>query len=322
MCKKLLYLCSLIVLSMACSENPLHVDVSDIEVEVEVKRYDRHFFQIEAWSIEDLKASYPYFFDSVTPDSIWSERRRDDELVYLSERVDSLFPDLNELNAELTTVMKHYAYYFEDREIPQVFTYIGGLDFQYPVIYIDSAAFIALDIFLGGDAPEYQGMPSYITSRFTADFIVPKFLRKMAESHVEYDESDLTLINSMIYWGKVLYFSEAMYPTMEHHRLFEYEKEQVEWAFKNEANMWEYLIREDLLFDKESRTRNRFLDEAPFSKFYAGIDRESPGRVGRWIGWRIVHSYMKSNPDVSLLELLENTDNQAIFAKSNYKPFF
>jgi hypothetical protein len=82
------------------------------------------------------------------------------------------------------------------------------------------------------------------------------------------------------------------------------------------------LIREDLLFDRMSQTRNRFLDEAPFSKFYAGIDRQSPGRIGRWIGWRIVHSYMDSNPDKTLIELLENSDNQAIFAASQYKPFF
>ncbi|MNL23930.1 hypothetical protein D3C87_1453440 [compost metagenome] len=57
---------------------------------------------------------------------------------------------------------------------------------------------------------------------------------------------------------------------------------------------------------------------APFSKFYLEIDNDSPGRVGAWIGWQMVRSYMKNN-NVTLPELLK-TDNKEIFEKSKYKP--
>jgi hypothetical protein len=33
---------------------------------------------------------------------------------------------------------------------------------------------------------------------------------------------------------------------------------------------------------------------APFSKFYLEIDNDSPGRIGAWIGWQMVRSYMKN----------------------------
>lgn len=322
MIKRILYLLLIAAVGISCDENPLEIDVSHIEAEAQVKRYDRDFFDTTNYTLSELKTEYPYFFDANTADQTWEKRRRDEELVYLSGRVDSLYPELNDFTAELSWVFKHYAHYYPDVQIPTVYTYVGGLDMQYPVLFIDSALFVALDVFLGADAPEYAGVPSYITERFSEEFIVPKVLKEMAQARIDYNESDLTLINSMVYWGKVLYFAEAMYPDIAFNRLFEYSTEQVDWANKNEANMWEYLIREDLLFDRKSQTRNRFLDEAPFSKFYAGIDRQSPGRIGRWIGWRIVHSYMESNPEKTLIDLLENTDNQAIFAASQYKPFF
>ncbi len=62
----------------------------------------------------------------------------------------------------------------------------------------------------------------------------------------------------------------------------------------------------------------RFLDVAPFSKFYLEEDRQSPGRVGEWIGWQIVRSFMKHN-DVSLQALIKSSPED-IFKKSKYKP--
>ena len=63
---------------------------------------------------------------------------------------------------------------------------------------------------------------------------------------------------------------------------------------------------------------NRFINLAPFSKFYLEIDNESPGRVGAWIGWQIVRSFAKNN-DVPIEELLKMNAKE-IFEKSKYKP--
>ena len=60
------------------------------------------------------------------------------------------------------------------------------------------------------------------------------------------------------------------------------------------------------------------MDEAPFSKFYLEIDNESPGRMGVYMGWQIVTSYMKRN-DVSMEELAI-LDADLIFQNSRYKP--
>jgi len=62
----------------------------------------------------------------------------------------------------------------------------------------------------------------------------------------------------------------------------------------------------------------RFIADAPFSKFYLQLDRESPGRLGQYIGWQIVRAYMNNN-DIAFLDMMKK-DAAEIFNKSNYKP--
>ena len=73
-----------------------------------------------------------------------------------------------------------------------------------------------------------------------------------------------------------------------------------------------------MLYSTDSKLDKRFIDIAPFSKFYLDQDNKSPGQIGGWIGWQIVRSYMQNN-DVSLRKLLQ-TDAEIIFKKSKYKP--
>jgi len=83
--------------------------------------------------------------------------------------------------------------------------------------------------------------------------------------------------------------------------------------------IWSYFIEKELLYSTDNSLNKRFIDEAPFSKFYLDIDNESPGSVGAWLGWQIVRSYMKHNKEVGLKDLM-TTENELIFKKSRYKP--
>ena len=65
---------------------------------------------------------------------------------------------------------------------------------------------------------------------------------------------------------------------------------------ENEIFIWKYFIENKLLYDTNRELVNRFINPAPFSKFYLELDRESPGKIGQWIGWNIVKSYVKNNP--------------------------
>ena len=44
-----------------------------------------------------------------------------------------------------------------------------------------------------------------------------------------------------------------------------------------------------------------------------------PGKIGVWLGWQIVRSYCKQNPETPIIELL-NLSSQELFNLSKYKP--
>jgi energy-coupling factor transporter ATP-binding protein EcfA2 len=97
-----------------------------------------------------------------------------------------------------------------------------------------------------------------------------------------------------------------------------YLPEQITWCQENESYIWRYFIEKELLYSTDSKLPNRFTNMAPFSKFYLEIDNESPGRVGQWIGWQIVRSFMQNNK-VSMQEMIK-MDAKELFKKSKYKP--
>ena len=86
----------------------------------------------------------------------------------------------------------------------------------------------------------------------------------------------------------------------------------------SESNIWKYFIENEMIYSSDPDLTKRFLEAAPFSKFYLEVDRDSPGRIGAWFGWEIVRSYLENN-EATLQEMLA-TDNEEIFKSSRYKP--
>ena len=127
-----------------------------------------------------------------------------------------------------------------------------------------------------------------------------------------------TFIGKMIAEGKKLYLLDLYLPEKFDHLKIGYSKEKLNWAIANESQVWRYFIEHDMLYSTDTNLGKRFLQDAPFSKFYLSEDSRSPGRIGQWMGWQIVRSFMEKN-DVSLQTFLE-TSEEKNFEKSNYKP--
>ena len=85
----------------------------------------------------------------------------------------------------------------------------------------------------------------------------------------------------------------------------------------HEKRMWEYLIENKKLFVTDGFILNQFINDAPFTKDFS---QDSPGRAAVWIGYRIIDSYMKNNRNVSLNDLMRETDYQKILNLSKYNP--
>ena len=197
-------------------------------------------------------------------------------------------------------------------------TVVNNVDYQSKTVFTDSLLIISLDTYLGSKNPIYEGIPNYIVKDMEFDYMTSHIVDELGTLVVR-SPKDRAMLGQMVYYGKKLYLKDLLLPNASDDIKISYFKEEIEWVQDNERYMWQYFIENELLFQTQSSLSLRFIDPAPFSKFYLEIDNDTPGKVGQWIGWQIVRSYMDKNPNTSLEELLSMSARD-LFNKSNYKP--
>jgi hypothetical protein len=209
-------------------------------------------------------------------------------------------------------------YYYPQTQTPKVITLISEMDYHSKAIYADSLILVSLELYLGRDHKFYANeFPEYISYNFEPRQMMPDIAYSFAERKIA-PPTENTLLAQMIYEGKLLYMEDVLLPEYTDAEKIGYSPEQIQWCQENESYMWMYFIEGELLYNSDQKMITRFIAPAPFSKFYLEIDNETPGRVGRWLGWQIVRSFMINN-EVSLQQMLA-MDAKQIFEMSRYKP--
>lgn len=104
--------------------------------------------------------------------------------------------------------------------------------------------------------------------------------------------TDENFASEMIRWGKLLAILEIISPEVALHNHLRYSEQDFEWALKAERGVWEYLVDQQLLFKTDQELNMNFLNEGPYS---IGLPQESPDRMGRFLGYRIVKQYIDAN---------------------------
>lgn len=309
-----------LVLCCSCGETGANVPerISRIPVDLEVHRFDRAFDTMAPGGLPRLKARYPYLFPAQFPDSIWLAKKEDSLQIRLRAEVERVFPDFEPFARELELFYKHVQFYFPDRPVPSVITLTTDVDYQNRVVLADTLLLIGLDNYLGPGHPFYGNMDRYIAKSLDADYLLSDVAAAFARSVVPAPR-ERSFVGHMVYYGKILYLKDQLLPLEPDSTKIGYTGEELQWARENEAQIWRYLIERELLYSTDRELGPRFLDPAPFSKFRLELDNESPGRIGRYMGWQIVRSYMEANPDTELRQLME-LPGEALFRESNYKP--
>jgi|LGOV01.1.fsa_nt_gb gliding motility-associated lipoprotein GldB len=303
---------------LSCTDNN-RVDVTSIDINTKLVRFDSLFFSADANSLINLKIEYPLMFPEEYPDSVWLNKISDKHEQEVYQKSVKVFGDFHYQYDEVVDVFKHLKYYFPKFISPEVFTILSDFDYQYPVLYSGKRLFISLDMYLGVDEVEYNQFPNYFTKNMHAERIKVDVADAILRTIVSNDPYDKTLLAQMIYNGKLLYLSQILIPNADESLIIGYSKDESKWCKKNETDIWTYIVKNKYLYNTDPRLTQRFIDVAPFTKFFLDLDRDSPGRVGIWLGRQIVNSYMENN-DISIEELVKNNDAKDIFIKSKYKP--
>ncbi len=223
------------------------------------------------------------------------------------------------LQIELEEALKYYKYYFPQNAIPKVYTYISGLQYEYPIQMADDVMIIGLDLYLGSNFEAYReiGIPEYKISRMNPELIAVDFMKELAHNILPAPVKSPNFLDEIIRFGKIMYFLDASLPNKADHNKIGYPPEKLAWCFANESNLWAFIIDQEILFTSNYQIIRKLVNDGPFT---AGFSNNSPARIGGWIGWQIVRSYMDNNPEITLDELLKNTNANLILSNSKYKP--
>ncbi len=331
----LFFVVLVVVFLFSCKRNPLKIDVSGMNKKVEFVRFEKELFSLPMKdTLQELVAlhnKYPGFFDLYSYKIIRAGGIDDEEFPFVIDQfltdtmilnvknlVEEEFSDFSPIEKEINDAFKHYQYHFPGKEIPVVYTCISG--FNQSVFTAENIVGISLDKYLGRDCDYYQQLstaPSYKIQNMYKEKIASDVAYAWAIT--EFDESAkiTNVLGNMIYQGKLMYFTDALLPEMNDTLKIGYSKPQLDWCKRNEAQMWLNLIENKMLYSNKRMDIVRYINDAPYTN---GFPIESPGRTGIWIGWQIVRKYMKEHPEVTVAQLMKNSDYQQILNDSGYFP--
>ncbi len=241
----------------------------------------------------------------------------DPEIAELNAGVREQFTSMAEIEIELSKSFGFYRHYFPNSVMPKVVTFISGLN--YSVISADSILGIGLDMYLGSGNKLYSmaGFPLYKQRTMQKPYVVSDCMKGWLQS--DYDPSMVKgeLLSQMIYKGKIWYALKDIMPSTNDSLITHYSPQHEAWCKANEFNIWSTLINKNLLYSTDEFEYGKYVNDGPTT---SGLPAEAPPMIGAWIGLQIVNKYMEANPQVSLQQLMEETDSQKLLSRSGYKP--
>ena len=322
----------------ACNEGK-KVDVSHIELDVKIERFDREFDAMRTKPMAQqavyLHKKYGIFYQdfverilnagSIQDTAYFATLRQifaGQAYLDLKHDVDAAYPDnMAQQNEELTDAFRRIKYYYPQKNLPKVYAYLSG--FQAQTSLGNGYMGIGLDLFLG-ESRFYpaltESFPRYISRRFNKANIAPRVVEGIArEEMFPENDNDRSLLAKMVYNGKILYFMDQTLPDVADSVKIGYTDQQLKWCEDNRSNIWAYFLEENLLYETDFQKIQTYLNEAPFTPGLGEKNQSAP-KLGVWTGWQIVREYMNRHPEVTLPQLMAMTDAQKILNDSKYRP--
>lgn len=316
----------------SCNSNKLDIDTSDIEVSLDIRHFETDLFENKLNDFNAFSSRYPYFLTDYTKGIIGfpgTEAEAFQQLMLFKtdvnakkmyELVKAKYGNFDTYEKELTEAYKRFRYYFPNEKIPAIVTYTSNFSFYLNPVGVDYIG-IALDMHMGSDFKYYD---MAINEKYWRKILIPE---SIVTNHMIAHANDLfaktnksgNFTDDMVYYGKLLYFLDATCPNVPDHIKIGMTKAEFDWCVQEEHNIWAFIVKEKYLYETDRRRFERLLKEGPMTNA-SGVAEGTPAMIGKFAGWMAIRQYMNENGDVTLPDLMNNSDAQALLRLSAYKP--
>lgn len=198
--------------------------------------------------------------------------------------------------------------------------YGAVITYNQSVVVADSILLLGLNHYLGPDYEPYAYFADYQRYGKQKRFIPYHLVEALVSLAYPYRPSaDATALSRMAYEGALTEAVMELLDSSDESTALGYDPEQMAWARGNEAEAWKAMIDRGAVYSTDSSVADRLVRPAPNTSV---VHPSAPGRFGRFIGHRIVRSYLKHNPGVSLSTMLDSAfyNSPDLLVASGYSP--
>ena len=315
---------------VSCSSDPLDVDVSDVSIDIKFIDMDSAFVNSSPSQLlemckkykTDIKDIYEYQIGHCWPIGNIPTKDIDDSIkaylshpymVRLENRIKETFGDKAEMQNKIVDGFKHLKFHFPEKDMPESVVFINS-GFAGSAISMEKDIAVGLERYLGNNVDVIQELPpdefyAWIKEAMDRQFLERDVMASWIMTNIIEEPKSGSLVENIVYWGKIIYLVEACYPEDSENTIIRYSQEDYDWSIENELAYWEYLVKQELLFKLDDRTKMNMLREGPFTP---GLPEVGPDRLGQYLGWRMVRQYMENHSDLSLKELINKNYNSIL----------
>lgn len=186
------------------------------------------------------------------------------------------------------------------------------------IMFVDSTMLIALNHYLGAEYPGYSHLPYYIREGKTPERMPYDIAEALTATSYPFIGTDNpTLLSRLLYQGALTEAKLRLVPGASKAEALGYTDEEYKYLEENERGIWQSIVASRLLYDTSPATADRLLAPAPAVTI---TTPSAPGRAGRYIGYKIVASYLTNHPGTDLTQLLDSTfyNSTQTLAESGY----
>ena len=328
---------SLIVLFVKCTDNPNSIKIEGELKELKAIRLDQAL--IESKSGEELHfkfSQYPELyknfysrmlqmgnsndlFDTSKHEIVKQNLNQflnDSTMQFIFKSLEKEFNNFNKYEISISKGFSRYNSLFNKKTNVTIGTFYSN--FNATVLETDQIIWIGLDMYLGSQHPVIELIPStsipqYYKDKMEKKYIVSDVLFGYLMSTI-YEPLGDEFLARMLAYGKIAYLMKLILPDEDEKNKFRYNKDDLNWCEQHETNIWQYIIDNNLLYEKDPSKINIFFSDGPYTKNFG---KESPSGIGIWLGYKMILDYEKNTKN-NPLEIISEKNIQKLL--STYEP--
>ena len=321
------------LLSSCSKNNRFKIDTDENRVTVKIHRFDKDLLTLDTTNLKTgmkkLYSKYPDFLPefvynvldttAADTDAVSHEFHKfltDKTFTKVNKKTLQTFDDVSDIEKKISDAFTYIHFYFPEVKLPEIYFYVSG--FNRAIMMNDKFIAVGTDLYLGSDYPAYKDYTyEYMLFNMRRECVATDLVSATLFRMFVMNSAEYRLLDNMLFRGKVMYLLSVFMPNEKLEDIMGYSDEQWKWTKKNEKEIWATIIDQKHLFSTDLQLIRKYMNDAPFT---APVSQESPGRLGTWIGWQIVESYMNRNTKVSLTDLMKDSNYQKILEESGYRP--